>query len=284
MIIVIAGPTGVGKTKLSIELAKEYNAIICNADSMQVYKGLNIGTSKVTEQEKENIKHYLFDIREVDEYYSIFEYQRDLRKILDDFKDKNVIIVGGTGLYIKAGLYNYTLNKDLGKKDYSKYSNDELYNMVLNIDKNTSIHKNNRVRLERFLNRDNNIDSKSNELLYDTKFIGLTTNRNNLYKRINDRVDTMINNGLVDEVKYYYDRNIKTKPLLNGIGYKELYAYFDNYVSLSEAINNIKKNSRHYAKRQYTFFNNQFDMKWFDVDFNNFDNTINEVENYINKN
>ena len=280
MIICIVGPTGVGKTKLSVELAKKYNAIIANCDSMQVFKRLNIGTAKVTEEEKEGIPHYLFDIKEPTEEYTVYDYQKDLRKLIEDNKDKNIIIVGGTGLYLKAALYDYRFKEENTKVDYSDLSDDELYDLVLKKDPNTKIHKNNRVRLERFLNKENT-EIVEPKRLYDHLIIGLTTDRETLYDRINKRVDIMVKNGLLEEVKELYDEKIKTKPLTGGIGYKELYAYFDGKVSLEEALDKIKQNSRHYAKRQYTFFNNQLDVKWFEVDFNNFNNTINDVERYI---
>ncbi len=280
MIICVVGPTGVGKTKLSVALAKKYNGIVINCDSMQVFKRLNIGTAKVTEEEKEGIPHYLFDIKEPTEEYTVYDYQKDLRKLIDEHKDKNIIIVGGTGLYLKAGLYDYRFSEEKTKIDYSHLSDDEVYELVLKKDPNTKIHKNNRVRLERFLNKENTeiVEPKK---LYDHIIIGLTTSREKLYERINNRVDEMVANGLLEEVKKLYDENIKTKPLTGGIGYKELYAYFDGRSSLEEAIYKIKQNSRHYAKRQYTFFNNQLDVKWFEVDFNSFNNTIKEVEKYI---
>lgn len=281
MILCIVGPTGVGKTKLSIELAKHYNGIVVNADSMQVYKELNIGTAKVTESEKENIKHFLFDIKEPTEMYTVYDYQKDLRNIIDNNKDKNIIIVGGTGLYIKAGLYNYIFETENNiNNTYDNLTNEELYNLVLNKDPNTYIHINNRKRMIRFLNKNETIKDKD-KLLYDVKFIGLTTSREILYDRINKRVDDMIKNGLIEEVKSLYNKNIRSKAILTGIGYKELYDYFDGNISLEDAINLIKQRSRHYAKRQYTWFNNQMDVKWFDVDFDNFNNTINEVINYI---
>ena len=282
MIVAIVGPTGVGKTKLSIELAKKYNAIIVNADSMQVFKGLDIGTAKVTEEEKENIPHYLFDIKDVTEEYSVYDYQKDARKLIEDNKDKNIIFVGGTGLYLKAALYDYRFADEDVKEDYSMYSDEELYQMVLEKDPNTTIHPNNRVRLERFLNK-TLIDIPEPIKLYDHELIGLTTERDNLYSIINNRVDIMIENGLLDEVKSFYDKGIKTKPLTGGIGYKELYEYFDGKVTLEEAIDKIKQNSRHYAKRQYTFFNNQMKVKWFNTDYNNFNNTINEVIEYLER-
>ena len=292
MIIVITGPTGVGKTKLSVELAKKYNAEIINADSVQVYKGLNIGSAKITEEEKENIPHHLFDIREVDEEYSIYNYQSDCRKLIDEIasRNKNVILVGGTGLYIKSALYDYTLDENKHNEEYEDKTTEELYQELIKLDKDIDIDRYNRRRVVRALNyyketgksiKENN---NGNKLLYDAIFIGLTMDdRNKLYERINNRVDKMIEMGLVDEVKSFYDKGIKTKPLLSAIGYKELYQYFDGIITYEEAIDLIKKNSRRYAKRQYTFFNHQFNMKWFNVDINNFDKTINEVEKYLNK-
>ena len=288
-IIVILGPTGVGKTKMSIALAKKLDGEIINADSMQIYKGLNIGTAKIKEEEKEGIPHHLFDIKEVDEDYSIYNYQKDGRKVIDDIfkKGKTPIIVGGTGLYIKALLYDYNLNYEENNNNYDEVSTEELYSKLLELDKDIVIDKNNRRRLIRAINyyKENgkSINSnKTNKLLYDVNFIGLTCNRDYLYDIINRRVDKMLNDGLINEVKNYYDEKMYTKPLINGIGYKELYGYFDGYFSLEEAIQKIKQNSRRYAKRQYTFFNNQLPIKWFMVDFNNFDNTVNEVIEFLN--
>lgn len=281
MIICIVGPTGVGKTKLSVELAKKYNAIIINCDAMQVYKGLDIGTAKVRENEKDGVPHYLFDIKEVNEDYTVFDYQKDARKLLEEHKDKNIIFVGGTGLYLKAALYDYRFAIETSpKKDYSSYTNEELYQMIKEKDINVTIHPNNRVRMERFLNKED-IEEVEPVKLYDHYLIGLTTDREILYDRINKRVDIMVDDGLLNEAKYFYDKNIKTKPLMGGIGYKELYDYFDNKVSLEEALDKVKQNSRRYAKRQYTFFNNQLDVKWFNTDFNNFQNTIDNVVEYI---
>lgn len=290
-VIVITGPTAVGKTKLSIELAKKLNGEIINADAMQVYKGLNIGTAKVTEKEKENIPHHLFDIKEVEEEYSIYNYQKDCRKVIDDIlrRNKTPILVGGTGLYIKAALYDYKLSEEKTNNTYDNLKTEEIYKELLKLDKDINIDKNNRRRLIRALNyyKENNTsisNNKTNKLLYDTIFIGLTTDRKILYKKINQRVDNMIENGLLEEVKYYYDKNIKTKPLINGIGYKELYNYFDGLCSKEEAVEKIKQNSRHYAKRQYTFLNHQLNVVWFETDYNNFNNTIEKVSGYIKNN
>lgn len=288
MIIVITGPTGVGKTKMSIELAKRINAEIINGDSMQVYKGLDIATAKIKDSEKENIPHHLFDIVDKTYDYSVYDYQRDCREKIQDIssRGKNIIIVGGTGLYIKAALYNYNFNKEEKVYDFSNMSNDEILNKIKEHAHNTSIHVNNRKRLERELTKIMNnttSDGKGNEMLYPFTIIGLTTNRDELYRRINDRVDVMVKEGLITEAKSLYDDNIHSKAINTGIGYKELYKYFDKEITLDEALDLIKKNSRHYAKRQYTFFNNQFNMNWFNVNYDDFSKTIEEVYNFIKR-
>ena len=280
MITVIVGPTGVGKTKMSVELAKHYNGIVVNADSMSIYKGLDIGTAKVTPEEKEGVPHYLVDVAEVEDMYTVYDYQRDLRKILEEHKDENIIIVGGTGLYIKAGLFDYEFDEEETSLTFDDKSNEELYEMVKDIDPDTEIHPNNRKRLVRRLNKTND-SHNGDKLLYDAKFIGLTTDRETLYERINLRVDKMVEAGLLDEVKHFYDLGIRSKAIMTGIGYKELYEYFDGNCTLEEALDLIKQRSRKYAKRQYTWFNNQMDIKWFNVDFKDFNNTINEVINYL---
>ena len=290
-VIVITGPTAVGKTKLSIELAKRYNGEIINADAVQVYKGLDIGSAKVTEEEKEDIPHHLFDIKEVDEEYTIYHYQKDCRKLIKEVqgRGKTPILVGGTGLYIKAALYDYKLTEEKETNTYDNLTDEELYNKLLEVDKNIVIDKNNRRRLIRALNyyKENNKSintNTTNKLLYDAIFIGLTTDRRILYDKINNRVDIMVKEGLLNEVKVFYDKNIRTKPLLNAIGYREIYSYFDGNISLEEAIDKIKQNSRHYAKRQYTFFNHQLPVVWFETDYSNFNNTVEKVINYIENN
>lgn len=291
MIIVIVGPTGVGKTKLSIELAKKYNAEIINGDSMQVYKGLDIGTAKVTEQEKENIPHHLFDICDVEDLYTVYDYQKDCRNKIEEItsRGKNIIIVGGTGLYIKAALYQYQFKEESKLNNYENLSNQEILDKLKEYDDNINIHVNNRKRLIRLLNKyeNNLIEEKTGDKpLYDFYMIGLTTDRNTLYQKINDRVDTMIKNGLFEEVQSLYDQNIHSKAIETGIGYKEIYQYLDKNISLEECIEQIKKNSRHYAKRQYTFFRNQFvnKIKWLETNYMNFNETVNNAINYIDDN
>ena len=284
-IIVIVGPTGVGKTSLSLSLAKNYNAEIINIDAMQIYKEMNIGTAKI--MDTKGIPHHLLSIRSVSEPYSVDEYQKDARKILDEFikNNKNVIIVGGSGLYVKALLYDYKFDVENDNNQYDNLSNEDIYTEIKELNNEVDIHINNRKRLVRMLNKlknNNKLDNNGDTLLYDNVyFIGLSTDRTTLYKRIDERVDEMVKEGLIEEVKSLYDKNINTIPINTAIGYKELYKYFDSKISKEDAIDLIKKNSRHYAKRQYTWFNNKMNIKWFDVDFNNFENTIKEVIKYI---
>ena len=280
MILAIIGPTAVGKTKLSIELAKKYNAIIINCDAMQVYQGLDIGTAKVTSEEKEGITHELLDFVPVTQNYTVYDYQKDARKLLEKYQGHNIIFVGGTGLYLKSTLYDYRFYEETTTNSYDNLTNEELYNLALAKDKNMTIHPNNRKRLVRFLNKEiqEYVEPKP---LYNFKIIGLTTSRDILYDKINKRVDVMFQSGLLTEVKSFYDQGIRSKALETGIGYKELYQYFDNKITLEEAKDLIKKNSRHYAKRQYTFFNHQLDIKWFNTNYDDFSKTIKEVENYI---
>lgn len=235
MIYAIIGPTGVGKTKLSIMLAKKLKAEIINCDSMQIYQELNIGTAKITEEEKEGIIHHLLNIKKITEDYSVFDYQKEGRKIIDKLQkeNKNIIVVGGTGLYLKALLYNYDFHSD---------------------------------------------DKKGHEKVYPSKIVGLTRDRKILYENIDKRVDLMIQDGLIEEVKALYDKKINTRAINTAIGYKELYKYFNGECLLDEAINKIKQASRNYAKRQYTFFNNQFDdITWYNIDEISFENIIEDI-------
>lgn len=282
MIYVIVGPTGVGKTKLSIELAKKLNAEIVNADSMQVYRGLDIGTAKVKEEEKEGVPHHLFDIVDVDKLYTVYDYQRDAREKIQEItnRGKNVIMVGGTGLYIRACLYDYQFQEEGKQETFDGLSNEELLSRLSIYTDQILVHPNNRKRLIRLLNRYQNGETeteKKSEAIYDFYMIGLTTNRETLYEKINHRVDLMVEEGLFQEVETLYQKNIHSKAIETGIGYKELYRYFDGKITKEEAIEEVKKNSRHYAKRQYTFFNHQFPVHWFETDYVNFKHTINAV-------
>ncbi len=287
MIIVITGPTGVGKTKMSVEIAKKLNGEVINADAMQVYKELNIGTAKIREEEKDLIPHHLFDIKDVLEDYSIYDYQKDCRLVIDDIisRGKIPILVGGSGLYIKSALYDYKFNDEV-KHDFSSLSDNDLLDKIKSYDIEIDFDIKNRRRLERVLNKllNNSYDVVESNLIYDKVFfIGLTTNRDNLYNIINTRVDKMVDDGLLEEVKYFYELGIRSKAIMTGIGYKELYSYFDNFNTLEESLDLIKQRSRKYAKRQYTFFNHQLPIEWFDVDYSNFDETIGLVYSYLTK-
>ena len=288
-IIVIVGPTGIGKTKLSIELAKRLDAEIINGDSVSIYKKLDIGSAKPTLEEREGIPHHLIDIRDVDEDYTVFDYQKDVRKLIDEISSRNkrIIIVGGTGLYIKAALYDYKFKEGTTYNEYNDLSNEEILDKIkkYNIEKIPEL--NNRKRLVRLLNKlENNeeITNNKDKLLYNIKVIGLTTDRKTLYDRINKRVDIMMDNGLLNEIESLKDYYKTSRILNSGIGYKEFNDYLFNNKSLDDVVEEIKQNSRRFAKRQYTFFNHQFNTNWFETDFNNFNNTIVVVYNFIVKN
>ena len=289
-IIVIVGPTGVGKTKLSIELAKRLDAEIINGDSVAIYKDLNIGSAKPTIEEMEGIPHHLIDIKEVTDDYSVYDYQIDCRKAIEDItsRNKRVIIVGGTGLYIKAALYDYNFTKGTTNNQYENLTNEEILDKISKFDLylSSTLEVNNRQRLVRVLNKLENQEVFTNnkdKLLYPVKVIGLTTDRDYLYERINNRVDNMINNGLLDEINNLKDKYKSSRILNSGIGYKEFNDCLFNSKDINEVIDNIKQDSRRFAKRQFTFFNHQFDTHWVSVDFNNFNNTIEEVLDYIKK-
>ncbi len=287
-VIVICGPTAVGKTKLSIELAKEFDGEIINADSTQIFRELDIGTAKVTEEEKEGIVHHLLDICSPLEDYTVYDYQKDCRYWIEDIlkRGKTPILVGGTGLYIKAALYDYEFEEEKNQYSFEGKRDEELYQELLEKDPSTAIHPHNRKRIERALcyyyNHGKPMSTKKNaHLLYDAIFIGLTTNREILYERINKRVYKMLEDGLLEEAKRLYDLPIRSKAIMTPICYKELFDYFDAKISLEDAIELIQKRSRHYAKRQYTWFRNQLPMTWVEVDFQKFSNTVLEVKKKI---
>ena len=287
-IIVIVGPTGVGKTKLSIELAKKLDAEIINGDSVAIYKKLDIGSAKPTIEEREGIPHHLIDIKDVEEDYTVFEYQKDVRKKIEEInsRGKRIIIVGGTGLYIKAALYDYNFTEGTTNNQYEELTNEELLDKIksFNIELEYIPELNNRKRLVRLLNKlENNeeITNNKDKSLYHINVIGLETNREVLYERINNRVDQMLSNGLLEEIKSLKEYYPISRILNSAIGYKEFNDYLFNNGSLNDAIEMIKLNSRRFAKRQFTFFKNQFETKWFTVDLNNFNNTIEEVYDFI---
>ena len=295
--IVIGGPSGVVKTSLSIKLAKILDAVIINCDSMQIYKHMDIGTAKITEKEKEGVEHYMFDIVEPIDRYNVGDYYRDVNSLLKKFEkdNRNVILVGGTGLYINSivrGLSKLP-EADLSiRNSLEKLSTEELYEKLKELDEEAAkeIHPNNRVRVERAVEvclLTGNKFSKLNKLnIKDNNYnfiqIALERDRKILYDRIDYRVELMIENGLVEEAKDIYEKYNSEKNKIKAIGYKELFDYFDGLISVDEAIEIIKKESRHYAKRQFTWFKGDADYKWFDLGQITEDEIIKKILNFLN--
>ena len=272
--IIISGATGVGKTDLSIKLAKRLNADIISADASQVYKFLDIGTAKVTEDEMQGIKHYMIDVVEPDEDYSVGDFEVEVNKILHEKEenDENVILVGGTGLYIRAitdGFSDLPTKDEKIRKDLEKKSLEELQEILkaLDLQAYNEIDLNNKLRLVRAIEVCKITGGKFSELRvknikknnYNFLKVFLTRNREELYERINKRVDIMIQKGLVEEAKKVYNNYEDSLYKISAIGYKELFNYFDGKVSLEEAIEDIKRESRRYAKRQMTWFRKEKD-------------------------
>lgn len=288
-VIAIVGPTAIGKTKISIELARHYNLDIISADSVAVYKSLDIGSAKPRKEEMKGVKHYLLDLLDPSEQYSVDLFQKKSREIIE--KNNPIIISGGTGLYVQAALYDYEFSqkRDISfEEKYKHLSNLELYDLLIKRDPSVidRIHPNNRKRVLRALevleNTDKSIssfDGKKNKV-YDSYIIYLNvSNRDLLYDRINKRVDLMIKEGLLDEVKGLMDKDIYP----NAIGYKELVPYFRGEIGLECAIEEIKKNSRHLAKRQMTWFKNQMDTHFYEVSLDNIGDTINSIIKDLDK-
>ena len=308
-LIIIAGPTACGKTESSVLLAKKINGEIISADSMQVYKYMNIGTAKITEEEKQSIKHYLIDEFYPDEDFSIAIFKEKATQYIKEIENKGKvpILVGGTGFYINSVIYNNdftetekdeTYRKELEQLAVNK-GNDFLHNMLKEVDEQSAeaIHKNNVKKVIRALEyykltgekiSTHNEREKQKEKAYDTTFFVLNMDREKLYNRINLRVDIMLKNGLVDEVKNLLEKGYKKELVsMQGLGYKEMIKYLEGEYSLDYAIKIIKRDTRHFAKRQLTWFKHQSeDAIW--IDTNKFDNA-NNLSNYmkdifINKN
>ncbi len=300
-VIVVVGPTSVGKTAMGVSLAKELNGEVISGDSMQIYRHLNIGSAKVTTEEMDGVIHHLIDICDPLDTFSVKDFQEQVRTLIDDItrRDKVPIIVGGTGLYIKAALYDYsfqetTSNHDQYKIKYQDYTNEQLHTYLNTIDKESAIelHPNNRQRVLRAIEifetsgtkKSAVIASQQHVCLYDAVFIGLTIERECLYERINKRVDIMIQNGLQEEIETLRKMNVTSEnQSAKGIGYREWFAYYDGTQTLEQTIELIKKNSRNYAKRQYTWFKNQFNVNWYDVNLEEFASTVKQVLEDIKK-
>lgn len=294
-VIVVIGPTSVGKTKMGVALAKKLNGEVISGDSMQVYRQMDIGTAKVTIEEMEGVTHHCIDILDPKDQYSVHDFQQTVRKQITEITNRGhvPIIVGGTGLYIKAALYDYTFsemenNHDEINKKYRDYTNEQLYDHLKQIDEESAkiLHFNNRRRVLRAIEIYEQTGQKKSEMineqehicLYDAYFVGLTLPRELLYERINLRVDLMMKNGLQGEMESLIKQGLtRENQSMKAIGYKEWFDYFEGKCDLNEVSENIKKHSRQYAKRQYTWFKNQFDVHWYDICLENFSKTIEEV-------
>ncbi|MGL4687718.1 MAG: tRNA (adenosine(37)-N6)-dimethylallyltransferase MiaA [Fusobacteriaceae bacterium] len=279
--IIIAGPTGVGKTSLSIKLAKALKGEIISADSAQVFKGLDIGTGKITFDEMEDIPHHLIDILEPIHKYSVGDFQKNTDSILHKLELKNIfpIVVGGTGLYLSSIIKGLSClppaDKDL-RETFTLLSTVELYSQLKTLDFQAAenIHENNRVKIERALEvcllTNNKFSVLSLENIKNNNFsfekIALERNRENLYPRINKRVDQMVKDGLISEVKSLYEKYGNNLKALNIIGYSEIISALEGDISMEVAIENIKLHSRRYAKRQFTWFKNNSDYIWYNLD------------------
>ena len=293
-VVVITGPTAVGKTSISIKVAKHFKTNILNVDAFQVYKELNIGTSKPTLEERAGIKHLMMDELEPSDNFSIYDYQQAARCHIDNLVNENKLplVVGGSGLYIDSLLYDYKLTSDGRDDDFEKQylnlSNVELHELLEKYDYNKAqeIHPNNRKRvlraLEKALKKENQTDDYKalEHPLYDILIIFLEDDRDILYNRINLRVDQMVELGLVEEAEKLFAKELSLQAR-QAIGYRELFSYFNNEISKEEAIELIKQHSRNYAKRQFTWFRNH--PHTINVRFENVDITSQKVINLINE-
>ena len=284
-VLVIVGPTAVGKTALGVALAKQFNGEVISGDSMQIYQGMDIGTAKVTEDEKENIPHHMIDIKQPNESFSVAEFQAQVQDHITEIQQRGKlpIIVGGTGLYINAILYDYQFSDEKRDSSYqekieqeiAEHGIDVVYQRLQAIDPTQakSIHPNNTRRVIRALEVYDRTGQTVTELQhsqpstprYDTIIIGLEMERSLLYQRIDQRVDLMIEKGLVDEVRSFYHNGLKNAQSMQAIGYKEFTPFFENEYDLARAVELLKRNSRRYAKRQYTWFRNKLNVNWYSI-------------------
>lgn len=263
MIVALYGPTSSGKTSLSVSLAKSLNAEIINCDLISFYKGMDIGSAKVTEEEMEGVKHHFISFLDISREYTIYDYQKDARKVLDKLlsENKNVIICGGSGLYLKALLYDYKF------KEEEKFNEPSLEEMIDILKENniTVDYQNERRVVRAYQRYMNGIETEVSLPKYNFIGISLDLDREKLYELINKRVDIMLDKGLIKEVEALRKKDPSSKILHKAIGYKEIISYLDGNISLNEAKDLIAKNTRHLAKRQLTFNRGQLDFKTFDA-------------------
>ena len=289
-IIVIVGPTAVGKTALSIDLAKRFNGEIISGDSQQVYRKLNIGTAKVTPDEQEGIPHYLIDVREVTESYSAFDFVKEAEAAVEMIvaKGKLPIIAGGTGLYIQSLLEGYHLGGSASYEEILAYraeldtlADEELFGKIAELGiKIPQINRRRAMRALEIAHLGNELENKQPD--YEALLICLDDDREVLYERINQRVDLMLKARLLEEAKWLYD-NYPHVQSSKGIGYKELFPYFAGELTLEEAINKLKQNTRRFAKRQLTWFRNRMNATFYQVSEPNVKERImQDIEEFLN--
>lgn len=297
-VVCIVGPTGVGKSALSIYLANHMNGEIISGDSMQVYKKMDIGTAKITEEEMEGIPHYCLDIIDYSIPFNVKSFQSEFRKSVQQIHDKGKMVIscGGTGLYLKAALYDYEFDEEVEDPKYTAFlnekSNEELVAMLQIQDPQAlnKIHPNNRKRLLRALqaahlgrNKSQRENQQSHQPIYDVFFIGLNTDREIVKKRIDERVEKMFDDGLVLEAEELFSNpDTWNYTSFLGIGYKEFKPYFLKEASLEDVKEAIKVHSRQYARRQMTWFNNQMPIRWYD--YNNYEEILKDVKNWYDGN
>ena len=276
MILVLTGPTGSGKSKLAVSLAKKMNGAVVNADAYQVYQGLNIATAKPSESIRLEVPHYLFDFVPLSSDYNVVEYQADLRGEISELEGagKTIIIAGGTGLYLKAGLYDYEFPKErqIDLSSYETLDNESLYQKALELDEASAkeIHPNNRRRVLRLIQYCLATGSKRSSVnacqthkpLYDVRFYGLEVERERLYPLVEERVEEMFASGIEEENRTLVDRYGRSCHAFQAIGVKEFFPYWDGQANLEETKELIKKNTRHYVKKQMTWFRHQFPIRW----------------------
>lgn len=297
-VIVIAGVTATGKTSLGVKLAKKYNGEIINADSVSIYKDLNIGSAKATLEEQAGIKHHLLDQLSLEKDYSVADFQSDARAVIDDIieRGKTPIIVGGTGLYINALIYDYRFEKEELMEIDDNLSNTELKKLLDKLDPESSskIHINNRKRLQRAVqiaqthgkSKSEVNKSGKNKQIYDAKVFFLQGDRKKLYERINERVDLMFEEGLLEEVENLFRNNKDFFELksVSSIGYQEFKEYFLGNISLKEVKELIKRNTRRLAKRQITWFKHQTSSTWLDIFEDDVFETLDyEIKTFLNQ-
>ncbi|GAB3070199.1 tRNA (adenosine(37)-N6)-dimethylallyltransferase MiaA [Salinicoccus sesuvii] len=298
-LLILVGPTAIGKSALGVEIARRFNLEIISGDSMQVYQGMDIGTGKITEAEMNGVQHYMIDVMPPDSAFSVHDFQKHVDEIIDEFHEAGDVpfIVGGTGHYIRALIYGYEFNDedDAEKRALTErldaLGSTILHNRLKNVDPKLAgeIHQNNRRRVIRALVKhelSNRISSRegpgyTDEMKYDTFIIGLTRDRKLIHESINNRVEKMFEMGLEEEVRALVQHRPLSKTAGAAIGYKEFIPYFEGHVSLNDVKETIKQHTRQYAKRQLTFFRNQLPVSWYDLDSVNTDSIFEDIYQFL---